>query len=148
MLINNVGIDYFDEFEKISISTILDLVKINILTTVVLTRHLIPSFVHKYKHYKVKSAILNVGSFAGVLPCVYFNVYGGTKAFINVFTRTLASEYPYLDIMCLNPSEVSTPMIGNRPTDLMTISSGACARWALKDLGKDVVSAGHWNRKI
>jgi len=127
--------DYFNHFHNVTEQCITDHVKVNCLPMVLLTRHFIPIFTERLKSKKQKSAILNVGSFAGVLPCVYFHVYGATKAFVNVFSRTLNIEYPELDIMCLNPSEVSTPMTGNRPPDAMTITSNACAKWTLKDLG-------------
>ncbi|KAL4453181.1 hypothetical protein ABPG74_015412 [Tetrahymena malaccensis] len=148
ILINNVGMDYFNYFDQIDDTTILDHIKVNCLPMTFLCRQFIPLFKERLAKQKKKSAILNVGSFAGVLPCIYFNVYGATKAYVNVFTRTLVSEFPEIDIMCLNPSEVSTPMIGNRPPDAMTITSNSCAKWALKDLGYESVTAGHWNHKI
>lgn len=148
MLINNVGMDFFNHFHLVSEETMSDHVKVNCMSMVFLTRHFIPIFRERYTKSNMKSAIMNVGSFAGVLPCVYFHIYGATKGFVNVFTRTLAAEYPEIDIMCLNPSEVSTPMTCNREPDAMTITSNACAKQALKDLGYEVVTAGHWNHKI
>ena len=38
------------------------------------------------------------------------NVYCGSKAFGDLLSRSLAYEYPELDIISLRPSEVSTPM--------------------------------------
>jgi short-subunit dehydrogenase len=70
-----------------------------------------------------KSGIINVASFAGELPCIYFNLYGATKAFLIHFTKGLKLEYPEIDIMALNPSEVSTNMTFNKPTDIMTITA-------------------------
>lgn len=148
MLINNVGMDFFNHFHEVSEATMLDHVKVNCMPMVYLCRHFIPTFRERLTRTGLKSAIMNVGSFAGVLPCVYFHIYGGTKGFVNVFSRTLSAEYPELDIMCLNPSEVSTPMTCNREPDLMTITSNSCAKQALKDLGYETVTAGHWNHKI
>jgi short-subunit dehydrogenase len=36
-----------------------------------------------------KSGIINVASFAGELPCIYFTLYGSTKAFLIHFTKGL-----------------------------------------------------------
>jgi short-subunit dehydrogenase len=68
-----------------------------------------------------KSAVINIGSFAGVLPTSCFPVYSATKAYINFLTKNLSEEYPNIDIMVLNPNEVSTNMTYNKPADIMTI---------------------------
>ena len=73
------------------------------------------------KNRTQKSAIINIGSFAGLIPTMYFSVYSATKSYINFFTKNLAAENPELDIMVLNPNEVSTNMTYNKPKDIMTI---------------------------
>jgi short-subunit dehydrogenase len=92
-----------------------------------------------------KSAILNVGSFAGVLPTQYFSVYSGTKAYINFLSQAVAAEHPRIDIMVLNPNEVSSNMTYNKPPDLMTILPVDCVKAALRDLGKETQSDGRIN---
>ena len=52
---------------------------------------------------------------------MYFSVYSSTKAYINFLTNCLAAENPNLDIMVLNPNEVSTNMTYNKQPDAMTI---------------------------
>jgi hypothetical protein len=32
--------------------------------------------------------------------------------------------------------------------DIMSIKPEDCVRWALRDLGKEINSDGHWNHKI
>ena len=94
---------------------------------------------------KENSAILNVGSFAGVLPTLYFSVYSGTKAYINFLSKAIAAEHPEIDIMVLNPNEVSSNMTFNKPPDLMTILPRDCVRAAFKDLGKEKDSDGRFS---
>ena len=94
------------------------------------------------KKRKFKSAIINVGSFAGLIPTVCFPVYSATKSYINFFTKNLAAENPDLDIMVLNPNEVSTNMTFNKPKDIMTILPKDCVEAALMDLGNQEETDG------
>ncbi len=48
MVINNVGIDYFNPLDKVNPEIILDMIKINIISTVMITRHFLPKFIEKY----------------------------------------------------------------------------------------------------
>jgi short-subunit dehydrogenase len=79
-----------------------------------LTRKLINKLILR----KPKAGILNVASFAGVIPCIYYNVYSATKAYVNVLSEHLKLEFPQLDILIANPLEVSTNMIYNRNPDM------------------------------
>lgn len=79
-----------------------------------LTRKLINKLISR----KSKAGILNVASYTAVLPCIYFNVYSATKAYVMMLTRHLQIEFPQLDILLANPLEVSTNMIYNRDPDL------------------------------
>lgn len=85
---------------------ILQNLKINVFPVTILTRKLILKLLSRKN-----AGILNVASFAGKLPHPYFTVYSGTKAYNIIFTKSLKEEFPKLDIMVLNPSEVSTNMI-------------------------------------
>jgi len=40
-----------------------------------------------------------------------------------MFSKCIKIEYPELDVMVLNPNEVSTAMIGNRRPDFLTITA-------------------------
>ena len=48
----------------------------------------------------------------------------------------------------MNPSEIQTNMTFNKELDIMTITPKQCVAWALKDLGKETLSDGHWNHKL
>lgn len=65
-----------------------------------------------------------------------------------MLTRCLKAEYPQLDVIAINPSEVSTNLIGNRPPDILTITPSQCARWSLFDVGLDDETDGFWTHKI
>lgn len=65
-----------------------------------------------------------------------------------MLTKCLKIEYPELDILAINPSEVSTNMIDNRAPDILTITTGQCVKWSLSDVGLDNETDGFWTHKI
>ena len=97
---------------------------------------------------KNKSGILNVSSGAAIVPLAYYSTYSGTKALVDEFTRSIADEYPEIDIMSLKPFDVSTKMIYDRKPDLMTITVEECVRGTLNDLGYQDDTYGHWKHKL
>ena len=56
--------------------------------------------------------IINVGSFAGILPMRNASIYSSFKSAINVFTRSSATELGKLGIRvnCITPGVIRTPM--------------------------------------
>jgi len=144
ILVNNVGVDVFEEYHNIDEQHIKDLITINCLPMAILSKRLIP-FMQIRKN---RSAIINVASMAGYFVSPYYNVYGGSKAFNDFFSRALAEEYPQLDIISLRPSEVSTQMTFRRPTDFFTISADECVEGCLKDVGNERVTFGSWRHNL
>jgi len=59
-----------------------------------------------------KGVIINLGSFAGVLPMKNASIYSLLKSSINAFTKSSASELASKDIRvnCIIPGVVRTPM--------------------------------------
>ena len=57
-------------------------------------------------------AIVNVGSFAGILPMKNASIYSSFKSAINVFTKSSATEFGKLGIRvnCITPGVIRTPM--------------------------------------
>ena len=62
------------------------MIETNVLALVTVTRKLLPELVER------KGAIVNIGSIAADFPYPGGNVYGGTKAFVQQFTRGLRSD--------------------------------------------------------
>lgn len=144
VLINNAGIDCYDKFLDLKDSYLKDLINVNCLPPVMLTRKLLP----KMSARASKSAVLNVSSGAGIIPLAYYTTYSGTKALVDLFTRSLADEYPNMDIMSLKPFDVSTKMMYYKAPDIMTITIEECVRGTLNDLGHQDDSYGHWKHKL
>ena len=90
----------------------------NTLPASILSNKLIKRFLKRSK----KSAIITLASGACQVPMAGYHVYGASKIFNDFLSRSLAYEYPQFDIMSVRPSEVSTPMTSNKPTDILTIT--------------------------
>lgn len=86
-LINNAGIGGTRAFDEASPEYIDAIIQINIRTTSLLTRLLLPQLkMHK------KAYILNVASMASFSPIAYKTVYPASKAFVYSFSRGLYQE--------------------------------------------------------
>ena len=144
LLINNAGVDCFDELIDLDPKEIKKMIFINCLPAVLLTRALLP----KMKERRQRSGIINVSSAAATGPLAYYSAYTGTKAFVDLFTRSIADEYRQFDILSLKPFDVSTKMIYYREPDLLTITMEECVRGALNDLGYQDHTYGHWKHKL
>ena len=143
IVINNAGVDSFDHFLNIDPKEMVRLVTVNVMAPMLLTRKLMPKLAERKS-----GAVINVSSGACVVPTAYYATYAATKSFVDVFTRSIADEFPHLDIMSLKPFDVSTRMIYHRPVDLMTITAAECVSGALKDLGRTDSSYGPLKHKI
>lgn len=68
---------------------------------------------------------------------------------MDILSRALSYEYAkQIDIISLNPSEVSTPMTYNKPKDIFTIMPEDCAEGLLNDLGFEKQTNGYWSHKL
>lgn len=145
ILVNNVGVDLFDQFHKLEDREIKELITINCLPLTLLTRRLLPVM---RSRRPLRSAVVNVTSLAGEFPTSYFNVYSASKAFGDFLTKSISFEYPEMDIISLKPSEVSTNMTFNRPPDLLTITPQDCASGLLRQLGYGEDTNGDWRHEL
>jgi len=78
--------------------------------------------INKLLDRKRRGAIITVASTAGTFAFPYLQVYSGTKAFNDFFSRALSEEVPQLDIISLRPGYVSTQLtLRKRPAfDVLT----------------------------
>ena len=143
ILVNNVGIDSIERFDELSVDYIQKTIVVNCWAMTFMTRTLI-----KKMATRPRAAVLNLSSMIGLFPGHHYNIYSASKAFSDMLSRCLAREYNNVDIISVCPSEVSTPMTGNKPTDIWTIMPNDCVSWVLNDLGKGYIKTeGHWKHK-
>ena len=105
ILINNCGIWSLGSINELKDSEI-DAHFNNILKSTILATK------YAAAHLGESGAIVNVGSFAGILPMKNASIYSSFKSAINVFTRSSATELGKLGIRvnCITPGVIRTPM--------------------------------------
>lgn len=106
VLVNNAGYGLHGAFEKVSLTEQLNMMWLNMSTTVQLTYLALP-LLHKYSG---KAYILNVASTAAYQAVPYLTVYSATKSFVLSFTRGLRHELmgSNISVTCLSPGAVDT----------------------------------------
>jgi short-subunit dehydrogenase len=85
-IINNAGVGYFGKFETISISNIKEMVNVNLLAPLILTKN------HLKEIKKNKGFIINISSTSATTPARLGVVYSATKAAIRQFGVSLFEE--------------------------------------------------------
>ncbi|MBU1078028.1 MAG: SDR family oxidoreductase [Spirochaetes bacterium] len=108
MLINNAGYARFGLDHKISLKDDLNLIHVDLMTPVKLTKLYLKLMVKKRS-----GMILNVASIAGFQPMPYFNSYGASKSFILNFSEALYNELKGtgVHVTCVCPGVTKTGFI-------------------------------------
>lgn len=106
VLINNAGYGLHGAFEKLSLNDQINMIRLNIGTTVKLTHLALPIL----RQHSGKSYILNVASTAAYQSVPYLGVYSATKSFVLSFTRAIRHELKdsNVSVTCLSPGTVET----------------------------------------
>lgn len=87
ILINNAGIGGSKRFVDAEVEYINTIIQLNIMSTSILTRLLLPNLMKQKQSY-----ILNISSMAAFLPMGYKTVYPASKSFIHAFSLGLYTE--------------------------------------------------------
>lgn len=104
-LINNAGTGGTSSLTDTPLERIDDIIQINVRSTSLLTRMLIPHLLQQKESY-----ILNVSSMAAFTPIAYKTVYPASKAFISSFSLGLREEFAGtgLSVSVLYPGPIMT----------------------------------------
>jgi 17beta-estradiol 17-dehydrogenase / very-long-chain 3-oxoacyl-CoA reductase len=136
ILINNVGQSHsipvpFLETERNELQNI---ITVNCLGTLKTTQIVAP-ILQKRK----KGLILTIGSFAGVMPTPYLATYSGSKAFLQHWSNSLASELqPYnVDVQFVVAYLITSAMSKVRRTSLLIPNPKQFVRATLGKIGLD-----------
>ncbi|MHB9141632.1 MAG: SDR family NAD(P)-dependent oxidoreductase [Paludibacter sp.] len=127
VLVNNVGVGPINELGRFTENEIDETILLNTAFPAQLTRSLLPFM-------KKKSLILNVSSYAGIIPPPYLAVYAGTKAFNNAFSKSLSRELPDKEVISLITGSVHSNA-NNKPVTMMRPASETYARAVLGIVG-------------
>lgn len=87
VLVNNAGQGAYGLFKDTEIEKELNIVDLNIASTIILTKHFVQEMITRNN-----GKILNVASIASTTPGPWQAVYHGTKAFVLSFTESVRSE--------------------------------------------------------
>ncbi|ORZ39331.1 hypothetical protein BCR44DRAFT_51331 [Catenaria anguillulae PL171] len=134
VLVNNVGTNH--EFPIPFLeeqATVVDrIVNVNISSILKVTQLVAPAMVTKKR-----GLILNVGSFAGLLPQPLLSVYSGSKSFLLTWSQALGRELKpaKVDVQCLSTYFVVSNMSKIRKPSAMIPTARTYVRQALAKLG-------------
>jgi short-subunit dehydrogenase len=146
-LINNVGMCIRGDFLELPLIDMLGMMHLNMVNCVKLSYMFGNRFkqeIDAHRSAKDKYRILNVASFASLIPCPFLSVYSGTKAFVHSFSVSFNEELKagkYRDrITCtsLCPGYTSAPSL--RPAGIPN-----CVAYVLgnRDTSDRVARAGY-----
>ncbi|KAL4066299.1 hypothetical protein V8B97DRAFT_2025464 [Scleroderma yunnanense] len=134
VLVNNVGLSYslMSYFVESREQENDDIITVNINAMLRVTRAILPGMVQSKR-----GLILNIGSFAGLIPTPLLAIYSGSKAFVSTFTSALAEEVKKHNIIVqyLNTYYVVTKMSNIRKSSFMVPMPDAYVHAALSKIG-------------
>mmetsp|Transcript_6887 Transcript_6887/g.7916 ORF Transcript_6887/g.7916 Transcript_6887/m.7916 type:complete len:316 (-) Transcript_6887:1795-2742(-) len=150
ILVNNVGMSYnfpvyFHELEDGKVS---DLINLNVTSTTVMTKLVLPIFLAK--EGKKKGAILNIGSFAGLYPSPLLAEYSAAKSYVEKLSSSLYYEYKDkgIDVQCHSPLYIVSKMSKFKKPTMFIPSPERYAKSVLSLTGGPPVVSGYWLQSI
>lgn len=122
LLINNAGIllDGHTEFEKLRLDTLRESFEVNVIAPVALTQMALPAL-QKAKKPVVAMMSTLMASIADNASGGYY-AYRSSKTALNMVTRSLANDCPWLIAVALHPGWVQTDMGGAQAPTSVTES--------------------------
>jgi 17beta-estradiol 17-dehydrogenase / very-long-chain 3-oxoacyl-CoA reductase len=143
LLVNNVGTSWIDPIHLFPYRQLVDIVNINVTSMVVLSAHVLRTMATRSQ----RSAVINLSSFMGEGALPYLSLYAGTKAFNLRFSEGVSLEYPNVDVMCLKPMFVESPL-SQQKKGFGVPDRRECARDALKELRWEYETYGYISHRI
>ncbi len=153
VLVNNAGYGLSGPFEKYSTDQNLNMMQLNMLTLVALTRLFVPDF-----HQLPKAYIMNIASSAAYQAIPNLSLYAATKAFVLAFSRGLHQELHNspITVTCISPGATDTDFVnraqlgekGLKAADKFNMTPDAVASIAVRAMlaGKAEVITGFVNK--
>ena len=122
-----------------------DLVKCNITSLNTMTAMVLPQM-----QERKSGVIINVSSLSGLMPTPLLSVYSGTKAYVDMFSRGLASEYKKfgITIQSVAPGYVVSKLSKMKKPSLMAPTPDVYVKSALGRLGIDSRTTGFWTHDV
>jgi len=151
VLVNNAGVGTYGRFDQVAMTTTLDLLQLNVVALVHLTRLFLPGMVKRRF-----GRILNVASTAAFQPGPLMANYYASKAYVFNFTVSLADELRgtgvSVSVLCPGPTLTRfQERAGIRHLELLRMASTSAAEVAKRgyeglERGKTVIVPGLLNK--
>jgi short-subunit dehydrogenase len=134
ILVNNAGFGYAGRFDKLDPDRLRDMLNLNCLAPMLLTRRLLPGM-----QERGRGAVLFTGSIAGRQPLPLHSVYAATKAFDNLLGEALFIELREqgIDVGVIEPGSTETEFqsaageiehAGEAPEDVVALALDTLGR--------------------
>jgi short-subunit dehydrogenase len=150
LFIPAAGLEVNGAFEKNNIEKELNVIRLNVITTMELTHHFVQKMI-----IRKNGGILLIASLSGHMPNPYFANYAGTKSYIINFGASLYAELKSkgIDVTILSPGLTNTPMTKNNGIDwsktpLQFLTPEIVAKTAIKALGKKLLVIPGFKNKL
>ncbi|CAK83748.1 unnamed protein product (macronuclear) [Paramecium tetraurelia] len=140
ILVNNVGMSEGTLFAYEKMDNILKILRVNALSTLMMTRILI----NKLECRQNKSAVITLSSALAYLPCPYLTVYSCTKSFTHYFTQSLGLTYKNTHFLSVTPLGVRTKMLAMKQ-GFEVIEPNQLVKNVLDDLRVGKQTSYGWN---
>jgi 17beta-estradiol 17-dehydrogenase / very-long-chain 3-oxoacyl-CoA reductase len=147
ILVNNVGTEQHNYFDKVKIDYLFSDININIIPQTLLTK----IFLNTLNSRSKRSAIINLSSFAGEFPFPMKSVYSATKIYNHYLTIGLMEETSLssnIDWLSVKPLEVETVLSTTKADGVFVVTPEQCAYSILNDLGYESETYSHWTHKV
>jgi len=150
VLVNNVGMaydfpDYFGDQEDFYPDFSRRMIHMNCSSVAKMPEIVLPGMSAKRKGF-----IINIGSSAGSGPVPLMSMYSGTKAFVEMFTRSCTHEYASKGITFqhVKPFFVTSKLSKMRKSSTFVPNPTTFVRNALALVGVDHTTTGYWAHDI
>ena len=147
VLVNNAGLEEVCDFESMDLERIEQIVSVNVLGLIWLTRMVVPSMIERRTGH-----VCNIASLAGLTPVPHNSVYSATKHAVVGFSRSLRMELAEygVEVSAVCPGFVEGGMFAEwgrpAPKAAAPVTSQAVAEAVIKAVesnkGKIVVTRG------
>ena len=110
LLVNNAGLGHYGPFWESPAAIQREMVTVNVLAPVVLTRQLLPQILERARAAGSRGGVIIVASVVGFGPIPFFSTYAATKAFDLRLAEGLAVELEGqpVDVLALCPGATAT----------------------------------------
>ncbi|MEB6377504.1 SDR family oxidoreductase [Leclercia adecarboxylata] len=121
LLVNNAGMGTHTQLVDSNVEQMTSMINLNVVALTRLTYAVVPGFVKRGR-----GAIINIASIVGIAPEVLNGVYGGSKAYVLAFTRSLHRELADkgIQVQAVLPGATATPFWDNGGLPLSQLDPG------------------------